>query len=63
MISGDKDPVGANGKLAKKLFNFLNSIFKNVSFDLISNARHEVFTESSKEANFYKVLSFMNKYC
>ncbi len=63
VISGDKDPVGANGKLAKKLFNFLNSIFKNVSFDLISNARHEVFTESSKEANFYKVLSFMNKYC
>ena len=63
VISGDMDPVGANGKLAKKLFNFLNSIFKNVSFDLISNARHEVFTESNKEANFDKVLSFMNKYC
>lgn len=63
VISGDRDPVGANGKLSKNLFIFLSSIFKHVYFDLISNARHEVFNEKNKEANFCKVLNFMNKSC
>lgn len=58
IISGDKDPVGGNGKLVRDLYLFLNSIFTNVSMALIKDSRHEVLTEINKEESFLKIINF-----
>ena len=61
ILSGTKDPVGGNGLGVKKLFDFLNPIFDSVHFDLIENARHEVFSEIDKEHTYNKLLHFLKQ--
>ena len=61
IISGDKDPVGGNGKLVRDLHLFLNSFYTNVSMYLVSEARHEVLTEKNKEENFLKIINFIKQ--
>jgi len=59
LISGSLDPVGENGKGVKRLELFLRSIYTNVSSILVDDARHEVFSETSKESSYNKLLKFI----
>jgi alpha-beta hydrolase superfamily lysophospholipase len=61
IISGKNDAANSNGVLANKLHVFLSTIFNNVSIKLISDARHEVFTEINKESTYKLFLSFIRK--
>ena len=59
IISGDKDPVGEDGKGVRRLFDYLIKIFPNTSLLLIKNSRHEVFSEKNKEFSYKKTITFM----
>ena len=61
IISGSNDPVGENGKGVKRLYIFLKNIFKNISIEIIKDARHEVFSEVNKEDNYIVLRDFLNK--
>tara|TARA_B100000965_G_scaffold399690_1_gene420111 strand:+ start:1062 stop:1955 length:894 start_codon:yes stop_codon:yes gene_type:complete len=59
IISGSKDPVGENGKGVMRLYNFLSNIFSNVSIKIVDEARHEVFSETSKENSYNTLIKFI----
>ena len=59
IISGDKDPVGEMGAGVKRLYEFLKSIFKNTSFILLKNERHEVFSGLDKSNTYLKLKTFL----
>jgi alpha-beta hydrolase superfamily lysophospholipase len=59
IISGDKDPVGEMGAGINRLYEFLKSIFKNTSFILLKNERHEVFSGLDKNNTYLKLKSFL----
>ena len=59
IISGDKDPVGEMGAGVKRLYEFLKSIFKNTSFILLKNERHEVFSGLDKSDTYSKLKTFL----
>ena len=59
IISGSKDPVGENGKGVIRLNNFLSNIFSNVSIKIVDNARHEVFSETTKENSYNTLIKFI----
>ena len=59
IMSGRDDAANNSGKLATKLYEFLSSIFKNISIEIIENARHEIFTELNKNISYDKFLSFI----
>ena len=59
IISGSKDPVGENGKGVMRLYNFLSNIFSNVSIKIVNEARHEVFSETTKENSYNSLIKFI----
>ena len=59
IISGSKDPVGENGKGVIRLNNFLSNIFSNVSIKIVDEARHEVFSETTKENSYNTLIKFI----
>ena len=59
IISGSKDPVGENGKGVMRLYKFLSNIFTNVSIKIIDQARHEVFSETTKENSYNSLIKFI----
>ncbi|MDC0991258.1 alpha/beta hydrolase, partial [Gammaproteobacteria bacterium] len=59
IISGDKDPVGEMGAGVNRLYEFLKSIFKNTSFILLKNERHEVFSGIDKNNTYLKLKTFL----
>ena len=59
IISGDKDPVGEMGTGVKRLYDFLKTIFKNTSFILLKNERHEVFSGLDKNNTYLKLKFFL----
>ena len=59
IISGDKDPVGEMGAGVNRLYEFLKSIFKNTSFILLKNERHEVFSGLDKSNTYLKLKTFL----
>ena len=59
IISGDKDPVGEMGVGVKRLYEFLKPIFKNTSFILLKNERHEVFSGLDKSNTYSKLKTFL----
>ena len=59
IISGDKDPVGEMGAGVKRLYKFLKAIFKNTSFILLKNERHEVFSGLDKNNTYSKLKTFL----
>ena len=59
IISGDKDPVGEMGAGVYRLYEFLKSIFKNTSFILLKNERHEVFSGLDKSNTYLKLKTFL----
>lgn len=60
IFSGEFDAVSSNGKLAIKLYDFLLNFFTNISFKVIKNARHEVFSDLNKNSSYNELLLFIN---
>ena len=49
LFAGDKDPVGAQGKLVMKLYQKYKKLgIENVSIKLYPDARHEILNETNK---------------
>ena len=61
IISGEQDKANANGEYAKKLYLFLNKIFKSVQIILVKNTRHEVFTDISKHNTYKQLKEFISR--
>ena len=60
LISGDKDPVGMNGKGVKSLHEFLIQKFYKTEINLVAGARHEVFNEINKQESFKDLIKFID---
>ena len=53
IFSGDKDPVGANGKGVKRVYNMLKEAgVENITFKLFENGRHEMLNEVNRKEVF-----------
>ncbi len=64
IISGDRDPVGNNGKEVSKYANMLKkSGFLDCSLKLYPQCRHEVLNESNKEEVYDDIHSWISKRC
>ena len=58
IFSGDKDPVGGNGKLVKKLYEqYKNLGVKDVSIKLYPDARHEILNEINNQEVYADILA------
>jgi alpha-beta hydrolase superfamily lysophospholipase len=62
IISGEYDVASNNSKLAKKLKDFLMSIFSNVSFKIVKDCRHEVFTEVNKLSSYNYLINYIKQF-
>ena len=58
LIAGDKDGVGANGKLVKKLYKKFADLGLNPQMKLYEGARHEVLNEINRDEVYKDVLAF-----
>lgn len=62
IISGDKDPVGENGKLVHRLYMLYNeTAIKKVEMKLYAEGRHEILNEINKNEVYNDVLNFFNQ--
>ena len=60
IISGDRDPVGGNGKLVSKLYEkYIDAGLGAVSMKLYPEARHEILNEINKEEVYSDVNDFV----
>lgn len=60
IFSGDKDPVGENGKGVKRVYKMLKETGKeDVTLKLFPNGRHEMLNEVNKEEVFQFVLRWI----
>lgn len=60
-ISGDKDPVGENGKGVMRAYKaFLKAGMKDVTMKLYPGARHELWNEENREEVMQDVLSWLD---
>jgi alpha-beta hydrolase superfamily lysophospholipase len=59
-MTGENDQATQGSKLTLHLYNFLSLIFKNVSFKVIKNARHEIFSEFNKNYSYKNLLLFIS---
>lgn len=60
VISGDKDPVGDNGKgVIKVVENYKKRGIKNIDLKLYEDARHEILNETNRKEVFEDVLNFI----
>ena len=61
-MSGDKDPVGKNGKGVLRLRDRYVSLgVKNVSFKLYKGGRHEMLNEINKEEVMNDIISWLDE--
>lgn len=62
IFSGDKDPVGGNGKLVTKLYEqYKNLGVKDLSIKLYENARHEILNETNRGEVYLDFLTRINE--
>lgn len=62
ILSGDKDPVGENGKGVKKLAALYRKVgVQDVTIKLYPGARHEVLNEVNREEVFGDILGWMTE--
>lgn len=62
IFSGDKDPVGGNGKLVNALHDqYKNLGVKNLSVKLYPDARHEILNEINNDEVYKDVLGAIDK--
>ncbi len=60
LISGDKDPVGNNGKGITELYNnYKKAGVKNIKMNLFKDARHEILNETNKEEVYNYILDWI----
>ena len=63
IYSGDRDPVGANGKGVKKVYGFFQKHgTKDLSLKLYAGGRHEMHNELNKEEVFSDLLDWLNRH-
>lgn len=61
IFSGDRDPVGKNGKGVMKLVNTYKKVgLKQISYKLYPGGRHEMLNETNKEEVMQDVLDWIN---
>jgi len=61
IFSGDKDPVGGNGKLVNKLYNQYKTLgVKDLSLKLYPDARHEILNEVNRGEVYADFLARIN---
>lgn len=62
IFSGDKDPVGENGKGIINLYNTLRALeIKDVSYKLYKDGRHEMFNEYNKDEVISDLINWLNE--
>lgn len=60
LISGDKDPVGANGIDVEAVYDmYVQHGYESVSFKLYENGRHELLNEINKEEVYEDILRWI----
>lgn len=59
IVSGDSDPVGNNGKLPLRLFDFYKRKGLDVSIKIYEDARHEVLNEINRREVFEDIAKFL----
>jgi len=63
LFSGDKDPVGENGKGVERVYeDYKKAGVKNISLKLYPDGRHEMLTEINKAAVFQDVLMWIENH-
>jgi alpha-beta hydrolase superfamily lysophospholipase len=61
ILSGDKDPVGGNGKMVKKTYEeYQKAGLINAHMELYENMRHEILNEIGKEEVYGDILAWIN---
>ena len=61
IFSGDKDPVGGNGKLVQKLYDqYKNLGVKDLTIKLYPDARHEILNEVNNSEVYSDFLTRLN---
>jgi len=64
LFSGDKDPVGKNGKGVIEVYNkYQKAGIKDITIKLFTDGRHEMLNETNKEEVYNFVLNWLLKYC
>jgi alpha-beta hydrolase superfamily lysophospholipase len=62
MFSGEKDPVGNNGKGVKKVYNnFKKAGIENINLKLYPNGRHEMLNEINKDEVYNDILNWLEQ--
>lgn len=62
IFSGDKDPVGENGKGIINLYNTLRALeIKDVSYKLYKDGRHEMLNEYNKDEVISDLINWLNE--
>ena len=62
IASGDKDPVGSNGAMVKRLYEEYRTLgLTDVEMKLYPDARHEILNELNKEEVYADFLAFIDK--
>lgn len=61
-LSGDKDPVGEQGKGVTRAYNcFKKAGIKEVNIKLYPGLRHDVLRENNRQDIFYDIYNFINR--
>lgn len=64
VISGSKDPVGGYGREVNKFVNILKKLgFKNLTFKLYPDCRHEILNEINKEEVYRDIDAWISDNC
>ena len=61
IVSGDRDVIGENGKLVKRLYNTYKKHGFNVTMNLYPNLRHGLVQEVNRKSIFKDLLKYINK--
>lgn len=62
IISGEKDPVGSNGKDVKRLLSKLKKLgFSNIAYKLYPDCRHELLNELNNEEVYTDITNWISK--
>jgi len=62
IFSGDKDPVGENGKGVNEVYNkFKKAGVKNITLKLFTGGRHEMLNEINNDEVYMLILDWLNK--
>lgn len=62
LLSGDKDPVGGNGKMVLKAYDeYKKAGLTNIQMKLYKDMRHEILNEIGKEEVYEDILAWINR--